>query len=138
MHSSAPLVASIGLGAAVAWYRFLGLDGSEFSGGWLTGPLLKLQFGGTLLITFALFAAFAYPRAAAAMTLAAVACCLPLHLYFLVPGFFRAFAPGEYSIPMRSYFEFNSLDFLSVIVLVGVAALSFSTVKNARQVKLLR
>lgn len=117
-------MASIIFGAA--WYRFLGLDGTEFSAGWLTGPLLHLQFSGTLLFTFALLVAFAYPRASATMTLAAVLCCLPLHLYFLVPGLF----PGVRSVPMQSYFLFNHLDFWSAIALGGVTWVAVSALRN--------
>jgi hypothetical protein len=134
MRSSALQVAGLALVAAVSWYRFLGLDGPEFSGGWLTGPLLNLQLGGTLLVTLALLVAFAYPRVSAAMTLAAVPCCLPLHLYFLAPGVFRGLFGGEYSVPMRSYFEFNSGDFWSVMALFGLALVSLSAVRKTEPV----
>src|SRR5215831_1407862 len=126
MRSSVPPAALIVVSASLVWYRFLGLDGSEFSGGWLTGPILNLQFSGVLLVTLALPILFVFPRASAAMTLAAVLCCLPLHLYFyfLTPGFFRGLFPGEYSVTARSYFEFSSLDFWSVMALSGLTLVS--------------
>jgi hypothetical protein len=116
MRWLAPQVAVIVLAAALGWERFSGLDGTEFSGGWLTGPMLIVHFGGTLLMTFALPVAFAYPRVAAAMMLAAVLFCLPLHLYFLVPGaFFASYA----SVPVDSFFRFVDMDFCSIVALAA-------------------
>jgi len=138
MRWSALQVVSIALGAAVAWHRFLGLDGTEFSGGSVTGPLLNLQLGGTLFVTLALLVAFAYPRASAAMTLVAVPCCLPLHVYFLAPGLFRGLFPGEYSVPMQSYFEFNSVDFWGVIVLIGMALVALLVIRTTSGLSQLR
>jgi hypothetical protein len=122
-------VASIVLCAAVTFGRFLGLDGTEFSGGWLSGPILQVHFGGTLLLTFALVVAFVYPRAAAVMTLAAVACCLPLYLFFLVPGMF----PGVRSIPVLPYFEFNVVDFWSIVALAAAALVAVWTLRTANR-----
>ena len=133
MRSSAPQTALIVVSASLVWYRFLGLDGSEFSGGWLTGPILNLHFSGALLVTLALPILFVYPRASAAMTLAAVLCCLPLHLYFLIPGFFHRLFPGEYSVTARSYFEFSSLDFWSVMALSGLTLVSLAAVRRANR-----
>jgi hypothetical protein len=130
MRWSAPQVASIVLGAAVAFWRFQGLDGTEFSGGWLSGPMLKVQFAGILLLALAIFVASAYPRAAAVITLVAVLCCLPPHLFFLLPGAF----PGERSVPVNSYFEFNNLDFWSAVALAAVALVGVSALRRMNRI----
>ena len=62
-----------------------GLEGTEFSGGWLTGPLLSMADIGTGLFVLALIVTFWTPRIAAALGLASSLLCLPLYLYFLAP-----------------------------------------------------
>jgi len=62
-----------------------GLEGTEFSGGWLTGPLLWMADIGTLLFVLALFVTFVYPRVAAAIGLASSLLSLPLYLFFIAP-----------------------------------------------------
>jgi MFS-type transporter involved in bile tolerance (Atg22 family) len=62
-----------------------GLDGTEFSGGWLTGPLLSMADFGILLFLLALLGTFVYPRVAAVVGLASSLLCLPLYLFFLAP-----------------------------------------------------
>ena len=62
-----------------------GLEGTEFSGGWLTGPLLSMTDIGTVLFVLALIVTFLYPRIAGAIVLASSLLCLPLYLYFIVP-----------------------------------------------------
>jgi hypothetical protein len=46
-----------------------GLKGTEFSGGWLTGPLLSMTDVGTILFAIAFIAAFFFPRIAAGLRL---------------------------------------------------------------------
>jgi hypothetical protein len=62
-----------------------GLDGTEFSGGWLTGPLLSMAEIGILLFILALVLAFVFPRVAAAIGLASSLLCLPLYCFFIAP-----------------------------------------------------
>lgn len=62
-----------------------GLDGTEFSGGWLTGPLLSMTDVGIVLFLLALIVTFVGRRVAAAIGLAASLLCLPLYLYFIAP-----------------------------------------------------
>ena len=62
-----------------------GLEGTEFSGGWLTGPLLSMIDIGTLLFVLGLIVTFMYPRIAQAIALASSLLCLPLYLYFIAP-----------------------------------------------------
>ena len=72
------------------------LEGTEFSGGWLTGPLLSMIDVGTVLFLLALVVAFMYPRIAGAIGLAASLLCLPLYLYFIAPvSFSQIFGFGH-------------------------------------------
>jgi len=61
-----------------------GLDGTEFSGGWLTGPLLSMVDIGTVLFILALVLTFLLPRVAAVIGLASSLLCLPLYCFFIV------------------------------------------------------
>jgi hypothetical protein len=69
----------------VAMRNTNGLEGTEFSGGWLTGPLLSMTDIGTVLFVLALSGSFVYPRIAGAIGLASSLLCLPLYLYFIAP-----------------------------------------------------
>lgn len=66
-----------------------GLEGTEFSGGWLTGPLLSMIDTGTVLFVLALILTFIYPRIAGAIALASSLLSLPLYLYFIAPVTFN-------------------------------------------------
>jgi hypothetical protein len=73
-----------------------GLGESEFSGGWLTGPLLSMDNIGTALFVLAIALTFVVPRVAAATGLASTLLCVPLYLFFIAPvAFAQIFAPGH-------------------------------------------
>lgn len=61
----------------------------EFSGGWLTGPLLSMTDVGTVLFVLALIVTFTYSRIAGAIGLASSLHRLPLYLYFIAPVSFN-------------------------------------------------
>jgi hypothetical protein len=61
-------------------------EGTEFSGGWLTGLFLSMTDIGTALFVLALIGSFVYPRIARAIVLASSLLCLPLYLYFIAPA----------------------------------------------------
>jgi Zn-dependent protease with chaperone function len=72
------------------------LEGTEFSGGWLTGPLLSMQDIGAALFIVAVVLTFVFSRVAAAIGLASSALCLPLYLFFIAPvSFAQIFARGH-------------------------------------------
>ena len=104
--------------AVVTWWMFLRLEGSEFSGGSVTGPLLDLYNSGTLLFVAALVLTFFYLRIAAIIAMAASLVCLPLFLYFTAPGPFRRLFPGEYSVPLQARFVWNKFNILGMFILV--------------------
>ncbi len=122
------------LGAAVAWKHQLDLDGSEFSGGRVTGPLLHLNFAGSILLILALPVVFLRSRAAVVIALVASLFCLPLYLYSTFPSLFRRLLPGEYSVPLQAFpwDGWSIAGILSILILVYVCVrglLSFSRPK---------
>lgn len=73
-----------------------GLEGTEFSGGWLTGALLSMEHIGTLLFVLALVVTFVFPRVAAAIGLVSSLLCLPLYFFFIAPvPFAQVFSSGH-------------------------------------------
>jgi hypothetical protein len=82
--------------ACLAWQVTSGYEGTEFSGGWLTGPLLSMEEIGTVLFILAIVLTFVFPRVAAAIGLAASVLCLPLYFFFIAPvPFAQVFACGH-------------------------------------------
>lgn len=81
---------------SLAWRVASGYEGTEFSGGWLTGPLLSMVGSGTVLFIIAIVLTFVFPRVAAAIGLAASVLCLPLYFFFIAPiPFAEVFARGH-------------------------------------------
>jgi hypothetical protein len=62
-----------------------GLDGTEFSGGWLTGALLSMADNAIILFILALVLTFFFPRVAAAIGLLSSLLCVPLCCFFIAP-----------------------------------------------------
>jgi len=105
---------------AVAWVRLDDLGASEFSGGWLTGPLFTMAEDGSVLFILAIVLTFFYRRIAAVIALMASLLCLPLYLYFVAPGPFRWVFKGEYFAPLRANFLWNNW------AVAGIASLLFA------------
>ncbi len=82
--------------ASLAWQITSGYEGTEFSSGWLTGPLLSMEDIGAALFIVASALTFVFPRVAAAIGLAASGLCFPLYSFFIasVP-FAQVFARGH-------------------------------------------
>lgn len=118
------LAANCLLCAIVVWRYGADLEGTEFIGGWLTGPLLNLYDVGTFLFVPALLLAFFFRRIAAAFALTASLLCLPLYLYFVAPGPFRSVFRGEYSVPLQASFVWNSWAALGILTLVVATCVS--------------
>ena len=88
---------------AIAGVRAVSLEGSEFSGGRLTGRLLEANYVGSALYILALFLTFFHSRASYLSAFTASLLCLPLYLYFVVPGVFRQIFPSEYAVPLQAF-----------------------------------
>jgi len=87
-----------------------GVEGTEFSGGWLTGPLLSMADIGTGLFVVALVLTFLVPRVAAAAGLISSLLCLPLYCFFVAPApFAQVFARGhEFKLQPAPGFHWNT------------------------------
>ena len=87
-----------------------GLDSTEFSGGWLTGPLLSIADIGIALFILAFVLTFLVPRVAAAVGFASSLLCLPLSWFFIAPvPFAEVFARGhEFKDPPAPGFHWNT------------------------------
>ena len=102
------------------------LEGTEFSGGRLTGLLLNMKANGALLFVLACAMVFFRPRIAAAVAILATLFCLPLYLYFAAPGPFRRLFRGEYSVPLRASFAWDAW------TMFGIALLAVTTFGSLR------
>ena len=109
---------------AVLWIHLDDFGASEFSGGWLTGPLFKMADLGVLLFLVALVLTFFLRRTAATIALAAVLLCFPFYLYILMPGPYRWIFRGEYSIPLSRPYHWDNWAAAGVTGLVFAAILS--------------
>jgi hypothetical protein len=114
-------------GLSQIWIAFP-LDGSEFSGGRVTGPILNLSgYGGYLFLLTAVLALFLL-RISSAVAVAAGLPCLPLYLYTIAPGTFRRVFRGDYKEQFVSTFIWSLPAFTgvcSVALVIAVAVYSF-------------
>jgi hypothetical protein len=126
------LGASCLLAAVLQVWFSLPLDGSEFSGGRLTGPILNSSdYGGYLFLATAVLALFLL-RASSTMAIASGFLCLPLYLYAIAPEIFRRAFPGDYKDPLVSTFMWSPLavaGICSVALAIFIAVYSFKEKK---------
>jgi len=108
----------------VLWIHLDDFGASEFSGGWLTGPLFKMADHGSTLFLLALPLTFFFRRIAGTIALAAALLCLPFYLYILMPGPYHWIFKGEYSNPVSRPFYWNNWAVVGVCSLLFVAVLS--------------
>jgi hypothetical protein len=108
----------------VFWVRGDDFGASEFSGGWLTGALLRMADLGALFFLVALVLTFFLRRAAAIIAFVAALFCLPFYLYILMPGPYRSLFKGEYSVPLNRSFHWDTWAAVGVFSLLFVAVLS--------------
>lgn len=108
----------------LVWRYGSALEGTEFSGGRLTGPLLDMKDIGTLLLILAVILTFFYRRIGAAIALLGSLLCLPLYLYFLAPYPFRWVFRGDYSVAAPSNFVWSNWGIAGVFALALTAGFS--------------
>jgi len=123
---SVPQATTCLLCGAIGWRFESPMVGTEFEGGWLTGPLLAMHFVGTLLFLLALVMTFIVRRTAAAIALLACLLCLPLYLFFTTPGPYRWIFGGEW-LYYRASFVW---DWPAVVGIVAVALAGYAAVRN--------
>ena len=103
------------------------VEGTEFSGGWLTGPLLSMADVGAALFVLAVIVTFRAPRIAAAVGLASSLLCLPLYLYFIAPvRFSQIFGSGhEFTVQPSGGFHWDTLPIAGVLTLAVTTYVCF-------------
>jgi hypothetical protein len=116
--------------SAVLWVRLHEDRASEFGGGWLTGPLLKMAELGFLFFLTAFVLGFFLRRISATIALAATLLCFPFYLYTLMPGAYRWIFSGEYSVPESRSFHWDIGAFAGVCSLLSVSILSVRNYSN--------
>ena len=116
------------LSTIIIWRYGSSLEGTEFSGARLTGSLLDMKDIGALLFVVALLGTFFYRRTASAIAVLASTLCFPLFLYFTAPGPFRWLFRGEYSVPQRANFEWDTWTSAGLMILAATTFFSLRTV----------
>lgn len=109
------------------WRYAYSLEGTEFSGGRLTGLLLNMKTAGALLFVLAGVMIFFYRRIAAAITILASLLCLPFYLYFAAPGPFRSVFGGEYSVPLGDKFVLDARTVFGILLFAITTFVSLRT-----------
>jgi len=111
--------ASCFLCAVLALRYAFPLDGTEFMGGSVTGPILKSSSMGILLFLAALPLAFMRRRRISGLVmLLASVLCLPLYLYFAIPGPFRWLFRGQYEIPLQTNVVWEKWSIAGILAIV--------------------
>lgn len=107
-----------------------GLENSEFSGGSITGVLLRLYDAGLLLFVPVLLLTLFFPRIAAVLGLFATLLSLPVFLYVAFPATFRYFFPGNYSVPLIPGYFPDKWTILGLIMLAMALLLNVRTLSR--------
>ena len=94
--------------AIPAWRYSIVLEGTEFSGGTVGGPLTSIESAGAYLLVLGLVLTFLYRRIAAVVTVVASVLCLPFYLYFTAPGPFRRVFKGQYKLLVSADFVWDT------------------------------
>jgi len=111
-----------------------GLEGTEFSGGWHTGPLLSMIEVGTVLSAIAFITTFFFPRIAAGIALLSSILCLPLYLYLITPLHFnQIFGSGhEFKVPPGKGFHVDVWALAGLLILAVTVFLCFHGFRHNR------
>ena len=110
----------------VVWLFTAPWDGTEFSGGRVTGLLLHMA--NLAIVFFVIAGVLAFVRGVLGGAACLIGCLLafPIYFYFVLPGPFRSLIRGEYSVPLRSSVAFT---FSSAL---GMFALTLATFFSVR------
>jgi len=100
------------------------LDGSEFSGGRLTGPILTMCEIAIIVFVVGIVLAYPFPRIASVTSLLASLLSLPFLLYWIAPRPVRSIYKGEYSVPLQSNFVWNKWSLGTAVAILIVVVMS--------------
>lgn len=119
--------------AVLVWRYNSLLEGTEFSGGRITGALLNMADIAIPLFVIAFATCFFRSRLSGVISLAASLLALPLYFYFVIPGPFRRIFPGEYSVPASANFIWDVSSMIGLIALGVALCLSIRRLLPSRQ-----
>ena len=94
-------------------------------GGRVTGPILDISEIGTFLFVVALPMTFVSRRISGAVTVLASLLCLPLYLYFTVPGPFRWMFRGQYKGLLQANVVWEKWSIIGILALATAASFGF-------------
>lgn len=114
-----------------AWKYSSLLEGTEFGGGPVTGPLLKFDTAAVYLLVAGLLALLPNRRIAAAIAIVACGLPLPLYLYFVAPAAFRRIVPGDYSAPASAVLHWKLWAIFGIIAVAPVLAVCIRVLRMA-------
>ena len=117
------------LSAMMMYWTSTDFEGTEYSGGRISGPLLELLAAGGLLFVVASALCGFRPKAAATVSLVASALSLPLYLFNTLPvSFLARILPFPSSVPDASgRFRFDRWQVACMLVLLVVIYASCQT-----------
>ena len=95
---------------------------TEFSGGTVTGPILRAEYAGMVLLLLSTGAIFIHRRRLATIIgLLAVFFCLPLDAFFIAPGVFYTLFRGDWSVPLQTFFVRDDIAVAATVALIIAA-----------------
>lgn len=103
---------------------YFALDGSEFMGGTVTGPIFKMCEAAIVFFIVGIALAYPWPRIGSVLGLVASLLSLPILVYFIAPGPFRAVFKGEYSVPIQSSFVWDTWSLPPAIAVLTLILIS--------------
>ena len=91
---------------------------TEFSGGYITGPLFRLADWGWMLFLIGLPVAIKFQRIASVVFLAASLLSFPMVSFIVLPGYFGKMFQAQSSIPLESNVNWDTLSVVTMLSLV--------------------
>jgi len=116
----------------VPWIHLDDFRASEFSGGWLTGPLLGMAELGSLFFCGSVASDYFPSTNCLHYRPCGRATLFSFYLYILMPGLYRRIFKGEYSVPLYRPFHWDTWAAVGVLSLLFVAVLSVRSYSKVR------
>jgi hypothetical protein len=127
------LQAAIGLACAILVLREVAVAGpTEFSGGYLSGPMLRFADWGSVLLLVGLLALIKFHRVASVVFLIASMLSLPVFSFIVFPGYYAKLFHAESSNSLKSNVYWDPTSVLAMAGLVALSILSLRSLTSQR------